>query len=319
MLNIMSKIILIIMIACTEQKYQTQQHDILVTGYTGFIGSKLAEKLIENGYSITATSRKKLQDKESIKSVKADALNYNEIHNALKGVNVAFYLLHSMEGKKSEWSKFAYRERIQAQNFLSAATAQGVKRIIFLGGLVNEDTNLSKHMKSRKEVGEILRSGNIPVTELCASVIIGPESGSFKMLRYLVEKLRVMVCPKWVKSKSQPIAVSNVVDYLIGCLENKETVGKTFEIGGPEVLSYEELMRKYAAFLNKNLWIFEIAILTPRLSSYWVDLVTPVKASLARPLIDSLIHDSIVHDHSIQEIIPIHLKTMREAFADSQE
>ncbi|MBM3910786.1 MAG: epimerase, partial [Thaumarchaeota archaeon] len=193
------------------------------------------------------------------------------------------------------------------------AQKAGVKRIIYLGGLVNDSLSLSAHMKSRKEVGEILASGNILVTELRASLIIGAEGGSYAMLRYLVERLRIMVCPKWVESLAQPISVDDVVEYLIGCLEHTETRGKIYEIGGPEKITYKQLMHTYASYLNKSLFVLHIPFLTPRLSSYWVDLITPVKASLARPLIDSLVHDTIVKDDSITKIIPIHLKTMLES------
>lgn len=168
-------------------------------------------------------------------------------------------------------------------------------------------------MKSRKEVGAILSSGNIPVTELRASLIIGSQGGSYAMLRYLVERLRIMVCPSWVKSLAQPIAVDNVVDYLIGCLETPETAGKIFDIGGPEKLTYQEMMKQYADYLNKGLFVIEIPFLTTRLSSFWVDLITPVKASLARPLIDSLVHDTVVKDDSITKLIPLKLKTVRES------
>ena len=161
----------------------------------------------------------------------------------MKGVTIAYYLLHSMEGDSKNWKKFAIREKQQAQNFLKAASDAGIRRIIYLGGLVNENTDLSIHMKSRKDVGQILASGNIPVTELRASVIVGAEGGSYAMLRYLVERLRVMICPKWVKSQTQPIAVDNVIDYLAGVMTKPETTGKVFEIGGPEKMTYEDLMQ----------------------------------------------------------------------------
>jgi uncharacterized membrane protein len=144
-------------------------------------------------------------------------------------------------------------------------------------------------------------------------LIIGAGGGSYAMLRYLVERLSLMVCPKWVKSLAQPIAVDDVIEYLVGCMEYLETFGKTFDIGGPEKLTYERLMRVYATYLNRNLIVIEIPFLTPRLSSYWVDLITPVKASLARPLIDSLVHDTIVSDDSITKIIPLKLRTVKEA------
>jgi uncharacterized protein YbjT (DUF2867 family) len=297
----------------TTKFKQSNPYSILVSGSTGFIGSKLIKKLIERGYTITGMSRQSLDNKKGIKYVKADVFNLEELQNAMDGVEIAFYLLHSMEGDSKQWKEFASREKIQAQNFLNAATKVGVKRIIYLGGLVNDSLDLSPHMKSRKEVGEILASGNIPVTELRASLIIGAQGGSYAMLRYLVERLRIMVCPSWVKSLAQPIAVDDVVDYLIGCIETPETTGKTFDIGGPEKLTYQEMMRQYAAYLNKNLFVIEIPFLTTRLSSYWVDLITPVKASLARPLIDSLVHDTIVQDDSITKLIPLKLKTVRES------
>jgi uncharacterized protein YbjT (DUF2867 family) len=218
-----------------------------------------------------------------------------------------------MEGDKKLWKDFAQREKLQAQNFLKAATKAGVKRIIYLGGLINESLELSQHMQSRKDVGDILASGNIPVTQLRASIIIGAGGGSYAMLRYLVERLPLMVCPKWIKSLAQPIAVDDVIEYLIGCMEHPETSGKIFDIGGPEQLTYERLMRVYATFLNRNLIVIEIPFLTTRLSSYWVDLITPVKASLARPLIDSLVHDTVVRDDSITKIIPLKLKSVKDA------
>jgi len=285
----------------------------MVTGATGFIGSKLLSGLVSRGFDVKGMSRKKMQDVPHVKFVQTDVFNLNELKESLKGIDTAYYLLHSMEGNKENWKDFAAREKIQAQNFLKAATINGVKRIIYLGGLINDSLDLSPHMKSRKEVGEILSSGNIPVTELRASLIIGSHGGSYAMLRYLVERLRIMVCPSWVKSLAQPIAVDDVVEYLIGCIEHPETAGKIYDIGGPDKMTYEELMRIYAAYLNKNLFVIQIPFLTTRLSSYWVDLITPVKASLARPLIDSLIHDTIVRNNEITKIIPLQLKSVLQA------
>ncbi|MGY5145080.1 MAG: NAD(P)H-binding protein [Candidatus Nitrosopumilus sp. metabat.KBP569_Feb_25m_nospike.7] len=298
---------------------QNNPYDILVTGSSGFIGKKLLKKLTDYGFTVTAMSRSKYPDTENVKRVQADAFDVNSLIAATEGIETAFYLLHSMEGSKKDWAEFATREKQQAQNFLKAATDSGVKRIIYLGGLVNEGLELSKHMKSRHDVGKILASGNIPVTELRASVIVGAEGGSYAMLRYLVERLPLMVCPKWVKSQTQPIGVDNVVDYLIGAMKNSETAGKILEIGGPETMTYEQLMRLYSSILNRNLNVIQIPFLTPRLSSYWIDLVTPVKASLARPLVDSLVHDSIVKDDSAQKLIPVQLAYMTQAIQTARE
>jgi len=292
---------------------QTSPHSIMITGVTGFIGSRLVTLLSSNGYTVTGLSRKKINDTNNVKYVQADVFDKDQLRTSMQGIEVAYYLLHSMEGSKNEWQEFANREKIQAQNFLEAATKAGVKRIIYLGGLVNDSLELSPHMKSRKDVGDILRSGSIPVTELRASLIIGAQGGSYAMLRYLVERLPVMVCPSWVKSLAQPIAVDDVIFYLAECLSKPETMGQIFEIGGPDKITYEELMRIYSAYLNRNLFVLQIPFLTTRLSSYWVDLITPVKASLARPLIDSLVHDTVVTDDKITKIIPIRLKSVRES------
>ena len=302
-----------------KENSSTKDYSILVTGATGFIGKKLLERLTKTGYKVTAMSRSKYPDSENVRFIVADAFDMNSLCNALKGIETAFYLLHSMEGSKKEWEEFANREKLQAQNFLKASEDAGVKRIIYLGGLVTESLDLSKHMRSRHEVGKILASGNIPVTELRASVIVGAEGGSYAMLRYLVERLPLMVCPKWVKSTTQPIAVDNVVDYLVGVMKNPITAGKTLEIGGPDKMTYEQMMRLYSSIINRNLNIIQIPFLTPRLSSYWIDLVTPVKASLARPLVDSLVHDSYVKDKTIQELVPVNLKHMTEAIKEARD
>jgi uncharacterized protein YbjT (DUF2867 family) len=292
---------------------QSAPFSIMVTGATGFIGSRLVSLLSSNGYTVTGLSRQKLSSTQNVKYVQADVFDNNELDKSMQGIEIVYYLLHSMEGSKSEWQEFANREKLQAQNFLKSATKAGVKRIIYLGGLVNDSLELSPHMKSRKDVGDILRSGTIPVTEFRASLIIGAQGGSYAMLRYLVERLPVMVCPSWVKSLAQPIAVDDVIFYLAECLSKPETIDQIFEIGGPDKISYEELMRIYSAYLNRNLFVLQIPFLTTRLSSYWVDLITPVKASLARPLIDSLVHDTVVTDDKITKIIPIKLKSVRES------
>lgn len=296
-----------------EIRKKNKPYSIMVTGATGFIGTRLISHLSKLGYSINGMTRRNISDTKNVKYVQADVFNVTQLEKALTRVEIAYYLLHSMEGSKDHWKEFASREKIQAQNFLKAATKAGVKRIIYLGGLVNDSLELSPHMKSRKEVGEILASGNIPVTELRASLIIGAQGGSYAMLRYLVERLPVMICPSWVKSLAQPIAIDDVIDYLTGCMENSETSGRIYEIGGKDKMTYEQIMRVYAKYLNKNLFVIQIPFLTTRLSSYWVDLITPVKASLARPLIDSLVHDTTVTNDSITKIIPLRLKSVRDA------
>ena len=305
-----------------NSKNTKQNLRILVTGATGFIGSRIVKRLLANGhYKVRCMTRNpeiiyELFDLSGdiVEVVKADASNYLELVEALKEVDVAFYLIHSMEGSTKKWQEFSKRDRIAAENFAKAASQTNTKRIIYLSGLIDmKHKDLSEHMQSRKEVGDILRTSKAEVTIFRAAVILGQGGGSFQMLQYLVERLPVMVCPKWVLTKSQPISVDDVVTYLIKSIELEDTANKDFDIGGPEILSYVDMMKRYSAILNKPLKIVIIPFLTPRLSSYWVDLITPVKASLARPLIDSLKHEAVVHDNEIQKLIPIKLMNFEES------
>lgn len=304
---------------------------ILVTGCSGFIGSHLVNRLItEEGnknYRIRCMTRnlKSIEglfdeNNQNIKYVAADASNRSDLIKAMAGVDIAFYLIHSMDGSSKDWKKFAERDRIAARNFAEAATECNVKRIIYLGGLVpdknehsKEQEELSEHMKSRMEVGEILKESSAKVTIFRAAIILGQGGGSFQMLQYLVERLPLMITPRWVLTKSQPIALDDVITYLTKSIESNDTENKSFDLGGPDIMTYIDMMRRYGKMLNKSIKIIIIPFLTPKLSSYWIDLITPVKASLARPLIESLKHEAIVKDDAIRDIIPFKLKTFEEA------
>jgi len=318
---------------------------VLVTGASGFIGSRVVSKLLSissssfsshlsnNNYEILCLTRNKEslkgryeKYKDVIKIIVADVNDYSQLVKAMNGVNIAFYLIHSMEGSSKQWKKFSQRDRIAAENFAKAATECGVDRIIYLGGLIQEQSKeeeeyskLSDHMRSRKEVGDILRTSSAKVTIFRAAVILGQGGGSFQMLEYLVKRLPVMVCPKWVLTKSQPISADDVVEYVVKSIDVKETEGRDFDIGGTEVLTYIQMMKRYAKMLNKSIKIIIIPFLTPRLSSYWVDLITPVSASLARPLIDSLKHEATVKDDAIKKFIPLKLKTFEDAIKAAEE
>ena len=273
---------------------------IVVTGATGYVGGRLIPRLVAAGYSVRCVARRpeELSDrlwKDQVEIVQADLSKPEEILRALDGAKAAYYLLHSM----SSSSDFAKVESNMAQEFAIAAEAQNLKQIIYLGGLGHDGNDKSDHLSSRHRVGRLLASGETPVTELRAAVIIGSGSASFEMLRSLVEVLPFMVVPKWVtKTKCQPISIGNVLESLLSVLGREEAFNKVFEIGGPEVVTYREMMDTYAevAGLKRRL-ILPVPVLTPRLSSHWVNLVSPLPFTLARALIDSLTTDVVVQGY----------------------
>ena len=291
---------------------------VLVTGATGYVGGRLVPKLLKGGHRIRVMGRSlsKLQCRPwaadpSVEMAEADVMNLDSLKKAAEGCRAVFYLVHSMNpGTKN----FAEADRNAARNMAAAADAAGVKRIIYLGGLGTDKSAMSEHLRSRAEVAHILQTGAVPTTFLRAAVILGSGSASFELLRYLVERLPVMTTPRWVQTPCQPIAIRNVLDYLAGCLEHEETTGQTYDIGGPDVLTYQRLMEIYAEEANlPRRWIIPVPVLTPRLSSYWLHLVTPVPTSLARPLVEGLRTPVICQDHRIRSIIPQDLLTCRQA------
>jgi uncharacterized protein YbjT (DUF2867 family) len=246
--------------------------------------------------------------------VQADVLDAPSLEAAARGCKTAFYLVHSMIAQKK---RFADADRRAAHHMVAAATAAGLERIIYLGGLAEaKDQPLSSHLQSRIEVARILQAGPVPTTELRAPMILGSGSASFEILRYLVERLPVMVTPSWVRSLNQPIAIRNVLAYLLGCLEKPETAGKSFDIGGPDVITYRELLNIYAreANLRKRL-ILPLPILSPTYSAYWIRFISPVPAAIALPLTEGLTSDAVCRDNRIRGIIPQRLLSCREAIA----
>jgi len=276
---------------------------IAVTGATGYIGGRLVPRLVAEGHEVVCIARNpgKLNGRSwsaDVEAVRADVFEPDTLEPALRGCEAAYYLIHSMGGP----DEFRDADRIAAHNFADAAAAAGVGRIIYLGGLGDEDDRLSAHLGSRHEVGRALASGPLPVTELRAAVIIGSGSVSFEMLRYLTEVLPAMVTPSWVQTRCQPVAIRDVLLYLIAALREEATGHTIYEIGGSEVLSYLDMMQAYArvAGLPRRV-VVPVPVLSPRLSSLWIGLVTPLPVGVARPLVDSLKNEVIVHDHTAQE------------------
>jgi uncharacterized protein YbjT (DUF2867 family) len=292
---------------------------ILVTGATGYVGGRLIPALLDAGYRVRAMGRNKGKmgcrpwaGHSQVELVQGDVLDLESLKQAACGCRAAYYLVHSMIAQKE---KFVEADRRAARNMVAAATAAGVERIIYLGGLAEAgDGALSKHLRSRIEVADILQSGPVPTTDLRTPMILGSGSASFEILRYLVERLPAMTTPRWVRSLNQPIAIRNVITYLIGCLEHEETSGQTYDIGGPDILTYRDLLDIYAeeAHLSKRL-IIPVPVLTPTLSALWIHLISPVPASIAQPLTEGLTSDAVCSENRIQSIVPQKLLSCREA------
>jgi len=273
---------------------------VAVTGSTGYVGGRLVPRLLADGHEVVCLVRSpgKLADRpwaEDVEIVRADVLTSDDLHRTMNGCEVAFYLVHSM-GSDGD---FESEDRLAAERFAAAASVAGVRRIVYLGGLGSDDESLSQHLSSRHDVGEVLAGTDVAVTEFRAAVVIGSGSVSFEMLRHLTQVLPVMTTPKWVRTKCQPIAIRDVLTYLASAIEETSEGRTVYEIGGPDVLTYEEMMQAYAAAagLPKRL-IVPVPVLSPSLSSLWVGLVTPLPVKVARPLVDSLRNEVIVHDDS---------------------
>lgn len=278
---------------------------ILVTGATGYIGRQLAVRLLAEGFSVRLMARnidnlKRVFNNTAAGIVKADAMDELSLRAALQDISTAYYLIHSM----ASGSDFIQRDYTAAANFARAAKDAGVERIIYLGGLGDPDSALSAHLQSRHEVGRILAQTGVPVTEFRAAVIVGAGSLSFEMIRYLTERIPIMICPRWVFTRIQPIAIEDVLAYLTGALDNPHSIGRVIEIGGSEVLQYADLMRIYAQQRGLRRWIVRVPVLTPKLSSYWVHLVTPIPSSIAIPLIQGLKNEVIVNQPDAATFFP---------------
>lgn len=282
---------------------------VVLTGATGYVGGRLLPGLVREGYRVRCLVRNpeaaggRLEPdwlaRGRVEVCQGDVLDPQSLHSGLDGASAAFYLVHSMGSRNG----FVNRDRSGAQNFAEAARRSGLGKIIYLGGLGSGE-ELSPHLASRHEVGRILRESGVPTIEFRASIIIGPGSLSFEMIRSLVRKLPVMITPKWVRSESQPISIEDVVAYLLEALRLPVSQSVVYQIGGPDRVSYQDLMREYARQRELKRWILPVPMLSPNLSSKWLGLVTPLYARVGRKLIDSVRHDTVVHDETARSDFP---------------
>lgn len=279
---------------------------ILVTGVTGYVGGRLVPRLLDAGYRVRVLIRgsaRRLDGrpwKDQVEIAIGDVLTPESLPPAMEGVDAAYYLIHSMGGH----DEFSERDIQAATNFAAAAAYAGVENIIYLGGLGDPESNLSEHLRSRQQTGDALRQFDVPVAEFRAGMVVGSGSLSFEMMRNLTERLPVMIAPRWVYTKTQPIAIRDVLNYLVAALHTPASRGKTVEIGAPDVLTYADMMLTYARIRGLRRLIIRVPVLTPRLSSYWVHWITPVSAGVVTPLVEGLRNELVVQDDSAGTLFP---------------
>jgi len=291
---------------------------VLVTGATGYIGGRLVPRLLDAGYRVRCVSRepRKLRDRPwvtgpNVEILRGDVGDSASIRSALEGCFAAYYLVHSMMVAGTDYRE---RDRLLALGFAKTAEDAGLERIIYLGGLGETGDRLSEHLASRREVEAALASGSVPVTVFRAAMIIGSGSASFEILRYLVERLPIMITPRWVSTEAQPIAVRNVLHYLVACLDVPDTIGRTLDIGGPDIMTYRQIMQTMAQALGlRKRLVIPVPVLTPRLSSLWIHLVTPLSHRIARPLAEGLRNRVVCRDSEAERVMPQKLLTVRES------
>jgi uncharacterized protein YbjT (DUF2867 family) len=283
-----------------------------VFGASGYVGTNLVPRLLREGWQVRASSRNgkvvEARGWSDVELVEADALQPDSLPAALAGIEVAYYLVHSMAAGRD----FGRLDLEAAGHFADAAARAGVRRIVYLGGLIPRDAD-SEHLVSRRDTGERLRRGAVPVTEIRAGIIVGPGSAAYEVIRDLVNHLPLMVTPKWVQSKSSPIALDNLLEYLVRVADLDEAAGRVLDAAGPDYLTYETLMRQYGEVVGRPPRILRVPVLTPALSAYWLGLVTAVPASIARALIGGLKHDIPADDAELRRLVPQRLLTYREA------
>jgi uncharacterized protein YbjT (DUF2867 family) len=286
---------------------------VVVFGATGTIGRPLVGELARE-HEVTAVSRQERPDESNVTWAQADATDPDSVAHVLEGAEVAYYLVHSLGA-----TDFEERDLRAAETTARAAERTGVKQLVYLGGLGDDSPDLSAHLRSRRETGRRLASTSVPVTTLRAAIVIGRDSAAFETIVALVDRLPAMVTPYWVSTRTQPIALDDAVAYLAGVCGLEEAFGQELDAGGPEVMTYREMMERIAALRGKRPFIVEVPVLTPYLSSLWLHVVTPVKAGVARPLIEGLRNETVAHDDRIRELVPIELTSFDVAVRDALE
>ncbi len=276
---------------------------VAVIGASGVIGSALLPALAErDGVEVVAIARSTREGPEHVRWVAADVTARGALDEALVGADVVVHLVHSLGS-----DDFRDADRRAADNVAAASALAGVRQIVYLGGLGEDAPDLSDHLRSRAETAARLAAGSVPVTTLRAAMVVGAGSAAFETIRALVDRLPAMICPRWVATPTQPIALQDVVRYLVGVCGNERAYGETYDVGGPDVMTYREMIERIARVRGKRPLIVEVPVLTPRLSSYWLHLVTPVNASVARPLIEGLRNPTVARDERIRELVPFEL------------